>query len=168
MNQDLLNFFEDISKDEEKLKKLFSYEDIDKMYEFALSESKGDFTKKEFEEGLNAIINLSESIRSGEISKEDLESGEIDDEILSTVSGGGQETPLRSGAMIFAAAVPLLITASQFIVTAIRNKKANKARKAFEESKMGKLMAEDQEAQLLLNITKNKEELKKRFNNQTK
>lgn len=168
MNQDLLNFFEDISKDEEKLKKLFSYEDIDKMYEFALSESKGDFTKKEFEEGLNAIINLSESIRSGEISKEDLESGEVDDEILSTVSGGAEETPLRSGAMIFAAAVPLVITAAQFIVTAIRNKKANKARKAFEESKMGKLMAEDQEAQLLLNITKNKEELKKRFNNQTK
>lgn len=168
MNQDLLNFFEDISKDEEKLKKLFSYEDIDKMYEFALSESKGDFTKKEFEEGLNAIINLSESIRSGEISKEDLESGEIDDEILSTVSGGGQETPLRSVAMIFAAAVPLVITAAQFIVTAIRNKKDNKARKAFEESKMGKLMAENQETQLLLNITNNKEELKKRFNNQTK
>ncbi len=112
MNQNLLKFFEDISKDEEKLKKLFSYEDMDKMYEYAISESKGNFKKKEFEECLNSIIKLSESINSGEIeiSKEDLKSGKIDDEVLNKVSGGVDETLHRSIVLLLATLIPAGVT----------------------------------------------------------
>ncbi len=133
MNQDLLKFFEDISKDEEKLKKLFSYEDKDKMYEYALSESEGDFTKEEFEECLDSIINLSESIDSGEISKEDLESGKIDEETLSKISGGAEETLGRDIVLLVAALVPALTTIGLECHRSLKEKK--KEKKEEEESK---------------------------------
>ncbi len=104
VNQSLLKFFEDISKDEEKLKKLFSYEDMDKMYEYAISESKGDFKKKEFEECLNSIINLSEKISEGELDPE-----KIDEETLSKISGGAEETWGRNIAMLAPAVITLII-----------------------------------------------------------
>ena len=110
MNQDLLKFFEDISKDEEKLRKLFSYENPDDMYDYAKSESsEADFTKEEFEKCLKSILNLSESIESGKISKEELESGRIDEETLSEISGGGEETWGRNIAMLAPAVITLII-----------------------------------------------------------
>lgn len=118
VNQSLLKFFEDISKDEEKLKKLFSYEDMDKMYEYAISESKGDFKKKEFEECLNSIINLSEKISEGELEPE-----KIDEETLSKISGGAEETWGRNIVLL----LPSIITLGVTIGTWIReDKKAKK------------------------------------------
>ena len=135
MNQNLLKFFEDISKDEVKLKKLFSYEGLDEMYDYAISESKENFTKEEFEEGLNGVISLSESIKSGEISKEDLESGEIDEEILSKVSGGaGQETGHRSAVLGLAAVLPFALSLYGIIKGAIDSKKQKKALEEFKKT----------------------------------
>lgn len=135
MNQNLLKFFEDISKDEEKLRKLFSYEDLDEMYDYAISESKENFTKEEFEEGLNGVISLSESIKSGEISKEDLESGEIDEEILSKVSGGAdRETPHRSAVLGLAAILPFTLSLYAIIKNAVDSKKQKKALEEFKKT----------------------------------
>lgn len=134
MNQNLLNFFEDISKDQEKLKKLFSYQDLDKMYEYAISESKSNFTKEEFEEGLGSIVDLSERIESGEISKEDLESGKIDEEVLSKVSGGVDETVHRSVVLGIAAILPFALGAWKLIKDSIDERKKRKALAAYKNT----------------------------------
>lgn len=116
MNQGLLKFFEDISKDEEKLRKLFSYENPDDMYDYAKSESsEADFTKEEFEKCLKSILNLSESIESGKISKEELESGRIDEETLSEISGGAEETWGRNIVLLLPAVITLGVTIGTWI-----------------------------------------------------
>lgn len=116
MNQGLLKFFEDISKDEEKLRKLFSYENPDDMYDYAKSESsEADFTKEEFEKCLKSILNLSESIESGKISKEELESGRIDEETLIEISGGAEETWGRNIVLLLPAVITLGVTIGTWI-----------------------------------------------------
>ena len=63
-NKNLLNFLEKISKDKEKVQKLISYSDIDDMYQYALSESDGHFTKEEFMEAAKEIIKLFSKVLS--------------------------------------------------------------------------------------------------------
>ncbi len=159
MNQNLLNFFEDISKDEEKLKKLFSYEDLDEMYNYALSESKNEFTKEEFEEGLNSIVSLSESIESGEISKEDLESGKIDEEVLSKVSGGGDETVHRSVVLGLAAILPFALSVYGIVKGAIDSRKQKKAMEAYKKTEEYKKQMEAQKLKTEAEIKTYKHEL---------
>lgn len=159
MNQNLLKFFEDISKDEEKLKKLFSYEDLDEMYNYALSESKEEFTKEEFEKGLNSIVSLSESIESGEISKEDLESGKIDEEVLSKVSGGAEETTLRSIVLGLAAILPFSLSVYGIVKNAIDSKKQKKALEAYQKTEEYKEQMEAKRLKTKADIKGYKDEL---------
>lgn len=159
MNQNLLKFFEDISKDEEKLKKLFSYEDLDEMYNYALSESKEEFTKEEFEKGLNSIVSLSESIESGEISKEDLESGKIDEEVLSKVSGGADETVHRSVVLGLAAILPFALSVYGIVKNAIDTKKQKKALEAYQKTEEYKEQMEAKKLKTKADIKGYKDEL---------
>lgn len=159
MNQNLLKFFEDISKDEEKLKKLFSYEDLDEMYNYALSESKEKFTKEEFEEGLNSIVSLSESIESGEISKEDLESGKIDEEVLSKVSGGAEESVHRSVVLGLAAILPFALSVYGIVKNAIDSKKQKKALEAYKKTEEYKEQMEAKRLKTKADIKGYKDEL---------
>lgn len=161
MNQNLLNFFEDISKDQEKLKKLFSYKDLDKMYEYAISESKADFTKEEFEEGLESIVTLSESIESGEISKKDLESGKVDEETLSKISGGADETAHRSIVLAIAAILPFGLGAWKLIKDSVDKRKERKALEEYKKTDEYKRKVEADKLATQVAIQRYKDELEK-------
>lgn len=161
MNQNLLNFFEDISKDQEKLKKLFSYKDLDKMYEYAISESKADFTKEEFEEGLESIVTLSESIESGEISKKDLESGKVDEETLSKISGGVDETAHRSIVLAIAAILPFGLGAWKLIKDSVDKRKERKALEEYKKTDEYKRKVEADKLATQVAIQRYKDELRK-------
>lgn len=161
MNQNLLNFFEDISKDQEKLKKLFSYQDLDKMYEYAISESKADFTKEEFEEGIDSIVTLSESIESGEVSKEDLESGKIDEEVLSKVSGGADETVHRSVILGIAAILPFALGAWKLVKDSVDKRKERKALEEYKKTDEYKRKVEADKLATTVAIQRYKDELRR-------
>lgn len=90
-NKNLLDFLEKISKDKEKAQKLISYSDINEMYEYALSESDGSFTKEEFMSVIEEIIKLmskvlSDAENSGKSPEEII--SEMSDNSLRGISGG--------------------------------------------------------------------------------
>lgn len=95
-NKNLLNFFNQISKEQDKLLKMISYPDVDKMYEYAISESEGDFTKEEFIDALKEVSEISSKILSDpenlNKSSEKI-SKEISEENLENISGGAGDAP---------------------------------------------------------------------------
>lgn len=102
-NKNLLDFLEKISKDKEKAQKLISYSDINEMYEYALSESDGSFTKEEFMSVIEEIIKLmskvlSDAENSGKSPEEII--SEMSDNSLRGISGGAKQNdnpPTPSG-----------------------------------------------------------------------
>ncbi len=108
-NKNLLKFLEKISKDKDKILKLASYSNPEEMYNYALSESDGGFTKEEFMDTLKEISDISNKIllnaqNSGKSPEEIIK--EMSDENLGNVSGGIEEKH-RSMVMCAQAAVSL-------------------------------------------------------------
>ncbi len=100
INKNLSNFFNTISKNQEEVKKLFSLSDIDEMYKYALSRSEGEFSKEEFKNALSLMVDYLKNPESGKISDDEMEK----------ITGGAEETTLRSLAMMAPAIASLIET----------------------------------------------------------
>lgn len=111
-NKNLSDFFNNISKNEEEVKKLLSFSNIDEMYEYAISKSEGNFSKEEFSNSLNPAMEYLKSLESKGLLDSDLvKIKELSSDILKNIGGGqGEETLSRSAAMIFGAACPVIET----------------------------------------------------------
>lgn len=100
MSKSLSDFFNNISKNKEEVEKLFSFSSIDEMYEYAISKSEGNFSKEEFSNSLNSVMEYLKNLESKKLSSDDLEN----------ITGGQEETTLRSISMMMPAIASLLET----------------------------------------------------------
>jgi len=166
-NKNLLKFLEKISKDKDKILKLASYSNPEEMYNYALSESDGGFTKEEFMDTLKEISDISNKIllnaqNSGKSPEEIIK--EMSDENLGNVSGGIEEKH-RSIVMSVQAAVSLFGILFQMYNSYNQRKITENNEKKFND--LNEKQIKLKELQTQLGIEKAKEELRQLEQNQS-
>ncbi len=166
-NKNLLKFLEKISKDKDKILKLASYSNPEEMYNYALSESDGGFTKEEFMDTLKEISDISNQIllnakKSGKSPEEIIK--EMSDENLENVSGGIEEVH-RSIVMGASAAVSLFGILFQMYNSYNQRKITENNEKKFND--LNEKQIKLKELQTQLGIEKAKEELRQLEQNQS-
>ena len=111
MSKNLSDFFNNISESKEEVEKLFSFSNIDEMYEYAISKSEGNFSKEEFSNSLNLVMEYLKNLESKKLSNNNLvKSKELSTDDLENITGGQEESTFRSIAMIINAITSLIET----------------------------------------------------------
>jgi hypothetical protein len=107
-NSNLVKFLNRVSKDKELMAEFQKNKTFEDLYSFALNHSEGYFSKKEFQEAVDAIEVFAKKYKKGELSE---------DELNNIAGGGAPETSLRSCVMLFQSLVQLVLGASNFYLS---------------------------------------------------
>ncbi len=122
VNKNLINFLNKISKSKDLISRFFAKKTFKDQYKFAINNSEGGFSENELQQALDITEIYSNKLQKGELSENDLEN----------VAGGGgpnEETTLRSIAMMFGPAVNLVLGGGQIISNWISAKKRYQSEK---------------------------------------